>query len=132
VKVAFGVLAKYAEVDPQSGLVNMTGGGIDVFGVVDFPVEFMQPFASESRVQPRPGGVGTSSSTHNAGGIVLTHDALQFRPGGPVDESGLYAARTPEGRTINVRHYPAGATLPWTREQDAYYVLVGLSQADSH
>jgi hypothetical protein len=49
VRVAFGVLARYAEVDPESGLINLTGGGIDVFGVANLPVQLAMPFVLQLR-----------------------------------------------------------------------------------
>lgn len=48
-RVVFGVLARYAEVDSESGLVKLTGGGVDVFGVERFPVQFMQRFVLQLR-----------------------------------------------------------------------------------
>jgi hypothetical protein len=39
VKLTLALLARYAEVDPDSGLLNLTGGGLDVFGVKRLPVE---------------------------------------------------------------------------------------------
>lgn len=59
-------------------------------------------------------------------------DGQQFRPGGPVYESGPYAALTPDGHTLGEWFIPAGAMFPPTRERGAYYVLVGLPQAISH
>lgn len=44
-RVRFAVLARYAEVDPDSGLLNLTGGGLDVFGVRELPAEFTLAFA---------------------------------------------------------------------------------------
>jgi len=49
VKVAFGVLARYAEVDEDSGLINVTGGGVDVFGVTRLPVELYTRFVLQLR-----------------------------------------------------------------------------------
>jgi len=44
-KVQTALLARYAEVEPQGGLLNVTGGGINVFGVrvlpVDVPIAFV-------------------------------------------------------------------------------------------
>jgi hypothetical protein len=40
VKIQTALLARYAEVEPQGGLLNVTGGGIDVFGVRRLPAEF--------------------------------------------------------------------------------------------
>jgi hypothetical protein len=43
--VQTALLARYAEVEPQGGLLNVTGGGISVFGVrrlpVDVPIAFV-------------------------------------------------------------------------------------------
>ena len=39
-KVHLAVFARYAETEPDSGTLNLTGGGIDVFGVDSLPVEF--------------------------------------------------------------------------------------------
>jgi len=49
VRVTFGVLARYAEVDPESGLLNLTGGGIDVFGVESLSFRFTMPFVLQLR-----------------------------------------------------------------------------------
>jgi hypothetical protein len=38
-KVQTALLARYAEVEPQGGLLNVTGGGINVFGVRHLPVD---------------------------------------------------------------------------------------------
>jgi hypothetical protein len=40
VKLTLALLARYAEVDPESGLLNLTGGGVDVFGIKRVPTEF--------------------------------------------------------------------------------------------
>ncbi|MGC2375172.1 MAG: hypothetical protein WA484_14985 [Solirubrobacteraceae bacterium] len=44
-KVQTALLARYAEVEPQGGLLNVTGGGINVFGVrrlpADVPIAFV-------------------------------------------------------------------------------------------
>jgi hypothetical protein len=56
VRVAFGVLARYAEVDSEHGLVNLTGGGVDVFGVEHFPVQFMQRFVLQFRFDESEAG----------------------------------------------------------------------------
>jgi hypothetical protein len=45
VRVRFAVLARYAEVDPESGLLNLTGAGLDVFGFPDLPQELTVGFA---------------------------------------------------------------------------------------
>ncbi len=55
-RVAFGVLARYAEVDSEHGLVNLTGGGVDVFGVEHFPVQFMQRFVLQFRFDESEAG----------------------------------------------------------------------------
>ena len=39
-KLTLALLARYAEVDPESGLLNLTGGGVDVFGLKRLPAEF--------------------------------------------------------------------------------------------
>lgn len=39
-KLTLALLARYAEVDPDSGLLNLTGGGVDVFGMKRLPAEF--------------------------------------------------------------------------------------------
>jgi hypothetical protein len=49
VKLALALLARYAEVDPDSGLLNVTGGGIDVFGLQRLPAEFPIAFALQFR-----------------------------------------------------------------------------------
>lgn len=48
-KLALALLARYAEVDPDSGLLNVTGGGIDVFGLEHLPAEFPIAFALQFR-----------------------------------------------------------------------------------
>jgi hypothetical protein len=40
VKIQFALFARYAEVEPQGGLLNVTGGGVDIFGVQRLPTEF--------------------------------------------------------------------------------------------
>lgn len=52
-KLTFALLARYAEVDPESGLLNLTGGGIDVFGLKRLPAEFPIAFALQFRY-PEP------------------------------------------------------------------------------
>jgi hypothetical protein len=49
VKVTLALLARYAEVAPDSGLLNIVGGGIDVFGVARLPVRFPMAFALQFR-----------------------------------------------------------------------------------
>ncbi len=39
-KIQTALLARYAEIEPQGGLLNVTGGGIDVFGLRRLPAEF--------------------------------------------------------------------------------------------
>jgi len=64
---------------------------------------------------------------------VFKHDPPHDdRPGGPVLDSGLYAAVTPDNRTVTVRHIPAGATFPFIGERDVRYVRAGLPEAISH
>jgi hypothetical protein len=53
VKLTFALLARYAEIDPDSGLLNVTGGGIDVFGLERLPAEFPIAFALQFRY-PEP------------------------------------------------------------------------------
>ena len=48
-KLTFALLARYAEIDPESGLLNVTGGGIDVFGVKHLPASFPMPFVLQFR-----------------------------------------------------------------------------------
>jgi hypothetical protein len=48
VKLTLALLARYAEVDPDSGLLNLTGGGVDVFGMTRLPAEFTMACASVS------------------------------------------------------------------------------------
>jgi hypothetical protein len=45
VRVTLALLARYAETEPDGGLLNIIGGGTDVFGVAELPVEFSMPFA---------------------------------------------------------------------------------------
>lgn len=40
-KIQTALLARYAEVEPQGGLLNVTGGGVDVFGLRQLPAEFI-------------------------------------------------------------------------------------------
>ncbi|MCA1678342.1 MAG: hypothetical protein LC777_05035 [Actinobacteria bacterium] len=51
-----GTAPKYAEVDPESGLINLTGGGVDVFGAEHFPIQFMQPFVLQLRFDEAEAG----------------------------------------------------------------------------
>ncbi|HEV7942862.1 MAG TPA: hypothetical protein VGP17_08695 [Solirubrobacteraceae bacterium] len=44
-KLTLALLARYAEVEPEGGLLNLTGGGLDVFGVPKLPEEFPLAFA---------------------------------------------------------------------------------------
>jgi hypothetical protein len=53
VKLTLALLARYAEVDPGNGLLNVTGGGIDVFGLERLPAEFPIAFALQFRY-PEP------------------------------------------------------------------------------
>lgn len=57
VKVTLALLARYAEVDPASGLLNIVGGSVDVFGVARLPVEFPMGFAIQFRYPPAQSGV---------------------------------------------------------------------------
>lgn len=43
-KVQTALLARYAEVEQQGGLLNVTGGGLDVFGLSRLPTEFPVAF----------------------------------------------------------------------------------------
>jgi hypothetical protein len=49
VKLAYALLAKYAEIDPNSGLLNVVSGGIDVFGLKHLPASFPAAFALQFR-----------------------------------------------------------------------------------
>jgi hypothetical protein len=49
VKLTLALLARYAEVDPESGLLNLTGGGVDVFGLKRLPAEFPMAIALQFR-----------------------------------------------------------------------------------
>lgn len=44
-KIQTALLARYAEIEPQGGLLNVTGGGIDVFGLRQLPAKFAVAFA---------------------------------------------------------------------------------------
>lgn len=48
-KLTLALLARYAEVDPESGLLNLTGGGVDVFGLKHLPAEFTMACALQFR-----------------------------------------------------------------------------------
>ncbi len=48
-KLTLALLARYAEVDPESGLLNLTGGGVDVFGLKRLPAEFPMACALQFR-----------------------------------------------------------------------------------
>lgn len=50
-RVTGALLARYAEVEAEGGLLNVTGGGVDVFGVRELPVHFPMPFALQLRFQ---------------------------------------------------------------------------------
>ena len=43
--VTLALLARYAETEPDGGLLNIIGGGTDVFGAAELPVEFSMPCA---------------------------------------------------------------------------------------
>jgi hypothetical protein len=49
VKLTLALLARYAEVDPESGLLNLTGGGVDIFGLKRLPAEFPMAYALRLR-----------------------------------------------------------------------------------
>ncbi len=57
-KVQTALLARYAEVEQQGGLLNVTGGGIDVFGVsrlpADFPVAFVLQLSFDDAEADQP------------------------------------------------------------------------------
>ena len=55
-KLTFALLARYAEIDPDSGLLNVTGGGIDVFGLDRLPAEFPIAFALQFRYPEHEAG----------------------------------------------------------------------------
>ncbi len=55
-KLTFALLARYAEVDPESGLLNVTGGGLDVFGLKHLPAEFSVAFALQFRYPEHEAG----------------------------------------------------------------------------
>jgi len=57
VKVTLALLARYAEVDPDSGLLNIVGGSVDVFGVARLPVEFPMGFALQFRYPQAESGL---------------------------------------------------------------------------
>jgi hypothetical protein len=56
VKVTLALLARYAEVD-QDGLLNIVGGGIEVFGLRELPAEFPMGFALQFRYPQDEAGV---------------------------------------------------------------------------
>jgi len=43
-KIQTALLARYAEVEPEGGLLNVTGGGINVFGVDRLPADISIAF----------------------------------------------------------------------------------------
>ncbi len=43
-KVQTALLARYTEVEQQGGLLNVTGGGLDVFGLSQLPAEYPVSF----------------------------------------------------------------------------------------
>jgi hypothetical protein len=49
VRVTAALLARYAETEIEGGLLNIIGGGTDVFGVRSLPVSFAMPFAMQLR-----------------------------------------------------------------------------------
>jgi hypothetical protein len=49
VRLTLALLARYAEVEPDSGLLNLTGGGVDVFGLRHLPAEFSLACALQFR-----------------------------------------------------------------------------------
>jgi hypothetical protein len=48
-KVTLAALARYAETEPNSGLLNIVGGGIDVFGVEALPMRYKVALALQLR-----------------------------------------------------------------------------------
>ena len=44
-RVQAALLARFAETDPESGLLNLVGGGLDVFGLNEAPAQFPVAFA---------------------------------------------------------------------------------------
>jgi hypothetical protein len=56
VRVTAALLARYAEVETEGGLLNIIGGGTDVFGVPALPVSFSMPFALQLRFDEAEAG----------------------------------------------------------------------------
>jgi len=57
VKLTLALLARYAEADPESGLLNLTGGGVDVFGLKHLPAEFPMAVALQFRFPEAEAGM---------------------------------------------------------------------------
>ena len=55
-RVTAALLARYAETEPEGGLLNLVGGGTDVFGVPTLPVSFAMPFALQFRYDEAEAG----------------------------------------------------------------------------
>ena len=64
-KLSLALLARYAEVEPESGLLNLTGGGVDVFGLRRLPAQFPIACALQFRDSP-----GTHSISVAVDGLV--------------------------------------------------------------
>jgi hypothetical protein len=57
VRVQLAVLARYAEVEEQMGLLNLTGAGIDIFGVRSVPADLPVHFALQLRFEEQEVGI---------------------------------------------------------------------------
>jgi hypothetical protein len=49
VRVTAALLGRFTETEPDGGLLNIVGGGTDLFGCPEVPVEFAMPFALQLR-----------------------------------------------------------------------------------
>jgi hypothetical protein len=100
VRVTAALLARYAETEPDGGLLNVIGGGTDVFGVPELSVDFSMPFGLQLRFAEADAG-----TTFQVGMVVRGPDPTQL------------AARA----TDRVRDHPAARgtiTLPAGRAAD--------------
>jgi hypothetical protein len=80
VRVTAALLARYAETEPDGGLLNVIGGGTDVFGVPELPVEFSMPFGLQLRFAEADAG-----TTFQIGMVVRGPDPTSSPPAPPTE-----------------------------------------------
>jgi hypothetical protein len=78
VRVTLALLARYAETEPEGGLLNIVGGGADAFGIPRLPQDFAMPFALQLRYPESEAG-----STFQIGMVVRSPDPTSDSPASP-------------------------------------------------